>query len=125
MTLKPCSRCKGTGQYLMARNLHESEGWVPCDCTAWNRRAPGGDHIPDAGEMVPAPTIKPDLTVAYTAGAEAMREAAAELATRRWRDWPGVHPDDAQPGQVCDDVSACADIAAAIRALPLPEGPKP
>jgi hypothetical protein len=27
------------------------------------------------------------------------------------------HPDDARPGEVCCDASACADIAAAIRAL--------
>lgn len=48
--------------------------------------------------------------------AAAEREACAKVAERRWRDWPGIHPDDAKKGEVCDDVTACADIAAAIRA---------
>lgn len=25
-----CSRCEGKGQWLQPANLHESEGWVPC-----------------------------------------------------------------------------------------------
>ena len=47
--------------------------------------------------------------------AAAARESCAKVAERRWRDWPGIHPDDAKKGEVCDDVTACADIAAAIR----------
>ena len=27
-----CSRCGGSGQYLMSGDLHRSEGWVPCNC---------------------------------------------------------------------------------------------
>ena len=48
--------------------------------------------------------------------AAAEREKCAKVAERRWRDWPGIHPDDAKKAEVCDDVTACADIAAAIRA---------
>ncbi len=27
-----CRRCHGTGKYLTQRDMHRSEGWVPCYC---------------------------------------------------------------------------------------------
>lgn len=51
---------------------------------------------------------------------EARREAlekAAVVAEGRYELWHMPHPDDARPFEVCDDASACRDIAAAIRAL--------
>jgi|GEM_PF-6153548 len=45
------------------------------------------------------------------------REEAAKVAETRHEYWHMPHPDDAKPFEVCDDVSACADIAAAIRAI--------
>lgn len=50
--------------------------------------------------------------------AAAERERCARLAEDRHLGWVFPHPDDARPGEVCDDATACADIAAAIRALP-------
>lgn len=44
-------------------------------------------------------------------------EDAARVAECRHEEWRMPHPDDALPGEVCDDVSACRDIAAAIRNL--------
>lgn len=44
-------------------------------------------------------------------------EQCAKIAETRHKRWKLPHPDDAKPGEVCDDVSACRDIAAAIRAL--------
>lgn len=44
-------------------------------------------------------------------------EDAAKVAERRHEEWRLPHPDDAQDGEVCCDVTACEDIAAAIRAL--------
>ncbi len=55
---------------------------------------------------------------------EAMREACAKLAETRHEHWAMSHPDDAGHGEVCCDVTACRDIAAAIRALPLTPYPK-
>lgn len=49
--------------------------------------------------------------------AAAERERCARLAEDRHLGWVFPHPDDARPGEVCDDATACADIAAAIRAL--------
>lgn len=49
----------------------------------------------------------------YSAGIE----AAAKVAESRHAIWEMPHRDDARPFEVCDDVSACADIAAAIREL--------
>ena len=42
------------------------------------------------------------------------RERAAKVALERHKAWETCHPDDADFGQVCDDISACADISAAI-----------
>lgn len=44
-------------------------------------------------------------------------EEAALVAEERYNLWHMPHPDDARPFEVCDDASACRDIAAAIRAL--------
>jgi len=44
-------------------------------------------------------------------------EEAARVAEHRHQHWRMPHPDDAKPGEVCCDVTACADIAAAIRAM--------
>lgn len=49
--------------------------------------------------------------------AKAERERCAKVAEDRHLGWIFPHPDDAKPGEVCDDATACADIAAAIRAL--------
>ena len=43
-------------------------------------------------------------------------ELDARLAETRHSHWRMPHPDDARPSEVCDDVTACQDIAAAIRA---------
>ena len=53
----------------------------------------------------------------YRAGHAVGIEDAAKLAETRHERWRMPHPDDAQPGEVCCDVSACRDIATAIRAL--------
>lgn len=47
-------------------------------------------------------------------------DRAAKVAERRHEQWRLPHPDDAQEGEVCCDVTACADIAAAIRAIGAP-----
>ena len=61
------------------------------------------------------------LNAAILAVAPAIRRAALEeaagVAEDRHLGWVFPHPDDARPGEVCDDATACADIAAAIRAL--------
>ena len=44
-------------------------------------------------------------------------EEAAKVAEHRHKEWRFPHPDDAYPGEVCDDISACRDIARAIRAM--------
>ena len=44
-------------------------------------------------------------------------EAAAKVAEDRHESWRMPHRDDAETGEVCCDVTACADIAAAIRNL--------
>lgn len=44
-------------------------------------------------------------------------EEAAKVAERRHKEWRMPHKDDAKPGEVCCDVTACQDIAAAIRAM--------
>ncbi|WP_299941118.1 hypothetical protein [uncultured Nitratireductor sp.] len=49
-------------------------------------------------------------------------KAAAKMAQSRHEQWRMPHPDDALEGEVCCDVSACNDIAAAIRALGGGEG---
>lgn len=41
-------------------------------------------------------------------------DEAAEVAKNRHEKWRMPHPDDAKPGEVCDDISACRDIADAI-----------
>lgn len=43
------------------------------------------------------------------------REACARVAESRHVHWRMPHPDDARPFEVCDDETACRDIAAAIR----------
>lgn len=47
-------------------------------------------------------------------------EEAARVAEKQHEVWRMPHPDDARPGEVCDDISACADIAAAIRNMKEP-----
>lgn len=43
------------------------------------------------------------------------REACARVAESRHVHWRMPHPDDARPFEVCDDETACRDIAVAIR----------
>ncbi|MFN7609223.1 MAG: hypothetical protein ACK5PJ_07865 [Ralstonia sp.] len=57
---------------------------------------------------------------ALSAVAPMILEAAAKVAESRYEKWRMPHKDDAKPGEVCCDVTACADIAAAIRALKEP-----
>ena len=45
----------------------------------------------------------------------AERERCAKVAETRHERWRMPHPAVANPGEVCDDITACADIAAAIR----------
>lgn len=54
---------------------------------------------------------------ALSAVAPMILEEAAKVAESRYEKWRTPHKDDAKPGEVCCDVTACADIAAAIRAL--------
>ena len=70
---------------------------------------PEGEQI-KAGIAAIAPAI-------YRAGQEEMRERAAKVAKYRHENWRMPHPEDAKAGEVCCDVTACADIAAAIRSL--------
>lgn len=63
---------------------------------------------------------KADLSLPVQAFARhriAALEAAAEVARDRHEQWRMPHPGDARPGEVCDDISACRDIAAAILSL--------
>ena len=50
---------------------------------------------------------------------ETLREAA-RVARNRHKTWRMPHPDDAEPNEVCDDISACKNIADAILALDKP-----
>lgn len=93
---------------------------------AWNRRAPSADHVPDAGKMVAPATIKADLTVAaaYRAGAEAMRERAAEQVDCgcSWRADALAATNKGERFVACGNDPCGAIEARAIRALPLPAG---
>lgn len=55
----------------------------------------------------------------------AERERAARIAEGRHAYWQMPHPDDAKDGEVCDDISACRDIAAAIRKEPTDDAEEP
>jgi hypothetical protein len=58
---------------------------------------------------------------AHTAAAVERERAACEAVARnRYEQWRMPHPDDAEPGEVCCDVTACADIADAIAARKAP-----
>jgi len=61
--------------------------------------------------------LRAQLAEAELRGVKAGLEAGAQLAQERHEQWRMPHPDDAKPGEVCDDVSACRDIANAIRAI--------
>jgi hypothetical protein len=63
-----------------------------------------------------ATRLRAEVDAARREGAAKEREACAKAAETRHEFWHMPHPDDALPFEVCDDVSACADIAAAIRA---------
>lgn len=63
-----------------------------------------------------ADEIEKLLAALQTARHDALEEAAL-VAEERYNLWHMPHPDDARPFEVCDDASACRDIAAAIRAL--------
>lgn len=54
------------------------------------------------------------MVAAAEAATKRERERAAKVALERHKAWETCHPDDADFGQVCDDISACADISAAI-----------
>ncbi|MDX3901903.1 MAG: hypothetical protein QHC40_15525 [Sphingobium sp.] len=58
-----------------------------------------------------------DIVQAFARHRIAALEAAAEAARDRHEQWRMPHPADARPGEVCDDISACRDIAAAILSL--------
>lgn len=58
------------------------------------------------------------LQAAREEGAKAERERCAKVAEHRHELWKMPHRDDAEPGEVCDDITACADIAQAIRSAP-------
>lgn len=58
---------------------------------------------------------------ALTAVLPLIGEACAKIAEVRHSHWRMPHPDDAAPFEVCDDVSACRDIAIAIRTATVQE----
>ncbi len=69
--------------------------------------------------MSDAPDMRPMdwVEVAARAHEEGIRkglEQAAQVAERRWRDWKEMEPGDCE---VECDVTACADIAATLRAM--------
>ena len=84
------------------------------------RRVLNDDHIADPGKMVTSPVVKDCLTTqaAYRAGAEAMREAAAEVADA----FPARTHGALATAPYAAAEQAAEEVAAAIRALPLPAG---
>jgi hypothetical protein len=74
-------------------------------------------HADNAWQYI-GPCLTPAEVDARIAQArrDALKEAAL-VAEERYNLWHMPHPDDARPFEVCDDASACRDIAAAIRAL--------
>lgn len=56
-----------------------------------------------------------ELVLACATAILTERERCASVAEMRHERWRMPHPDDALPGEVRDDISACEDIAAAIR----------
>lgn len=86
------------------------------------------DHIPDAGKMVEPPHVKDCLTThaAYAAGAEAMRERAAEQVDCgcSWRADALAATNKGERFVACGNDPCGAIEARAIRALPLPAAPE-
>jgi len=74
--------------------VRDGETWGPATRSAWD-----------------AALRKADAVIPIILG------RAAEMARDRHEQWRMPHPDDAKPGEVCDDISACRDIAAAIREI--------
>lgn len=70
------------------------------------------EHIAESDK----PSIRRHMRNALLAALPHIREACARTAEERHKHWRMPHPDDAAPFEVCDDVSACRDIATAIRA---------
>lgn len=117
--LLPCLHCSSVKASGVGNGYNSWMRCVDCGATgprtapfldwdaagaAWNRRAPG------AG---------------YTAGAEAMREAAvgaAEDISGRYY-YEGDRCDINKAGPLVSRAIGAASVAAAIRALPLPAGP--
>ena len=135
--LEPCPFCG------RAVGLLRSATWVRATCAfceadgptcdddedaiaAWNRRAPSADHVPDTGKMVAPPVVKDCLTTqaAYAAGAEAMRERAAEQVDCgcSWRADALAATNKGERFVACGNDPCGAIEARAIRALPLPAG---
>lgn len=83
------------------------------DCGVWR------DDKQDAIEVHGGPVVeyvRADLST-FHAGFRAGLEAAAKVAEERHDEWSRLGFEC----EVEDDISACADIAAAIRAIPVPE----
>lgn len=72
--------------------------------------------------MIEAALAADAATPSHEAGRRAGLEEAARVAETRHEQWRMPHPDDAEVGEVCCDVSACRDIATAIRNLAGDEG---
>lgn len=102
------------------RTGYDADGWQNFAIAAWNRRAPSADHVPDTGKMVAPGTVKDCLTVqaAHRAGAEAMREKAADVADA----FPARNHGALATAPYAAAEQAAEEVAAAIRALPLPAG---
>lgn len=90
----------------IARALHEARSTIPWEVTANQDIA-----YRDARALLPL------IAAREEAARTAALEEAAKVAEVRHEQWRMPHPDDAMPEEVCCDVSACRDIAAAIRAL--------
>jgi len=96
--LSPCPSCGGNGcWYQLTDNVYCTGCTLSAHKDDWNRRSP----LPER---------------------DAVLEEAAKVAETRHTMWRMPHPDDAEPGEVCCDVSACEDIARTLLAL---QEPKP
>ena len=101
--------------------MGEPDGCDACDgktkepCYFHGEATKAYQALTDAGYVIMTKSERDAIRAA------ALREAAAEAKGRN-KKWKMPHPDDAKLGEVCDDISACRDIAEAILALATERG---